>query len=68
MEAVVAYLKYYARICLHGLMKTVKTLGQDSRSAARDLSPESPKFEASVLTTRPQRLIFSTLFTAGLTV
>jgi hypothetical protein len=36
---------------------TTKNFNPDSRSPGQDLKPGSPKYEAGVLTTRPQRSV-----------
>jgi hypothetical protein len=46
-------LRYYPRIRLEWLRKTTKNLKQDGRS--REWNPGPPKYEAGVLTNRPQR-------------
>jgi hypothetical protein len=46
-------LRYYPGICLEGLRKTTKCLGQDSWSLGQDLNPEPPEYEAGMLTIRP---------------
>jgi hypothetical protein len=47
-------LKYYPGICLEGLRKTTKNIGQDSRSPGPDLNSGPPEYEAGVLATRPR--------------
>jgi hypothetical protein len=42
-------------ICLEGVRKTMKNLGQDSRHSDQDLNPGPPEHEAGVLTIRPRR-------------
>jgi hypothetical protein len=54
-------LKSYPGFCLYGLVKTTKTLRQDSRSPSRDLKPGLPKYEAGVLITRRRRLVSSVI-------
>jgi hypothetical protein len=42
-------LRNYPRTCMETMKKTTKNLNQNSRSADRDLKPESAKYEAGVL-------------------
>jgi hypothetical protein len=53
-EAVVPNLKYYPGLCLEGLRKTSKNIGQDSRSPGQDLNSGPPEYETGVLATRPR--------------
>jgi hypothetical protein len=48
-------------ILIERLRKPTKYLSQDSRSAARDLIPVSPEYEAVVLTVQPRRSVISVL-------
>jgi hypothetical protein len=41
-EAVVAYFRYYPRICLQGLRKIIKHLSQDSRCRSRESNRAPP--------------------------
>jgi hypothetical protein len=49
-------LRYYARICLEGLRKTMKELSQDSPSPGQDLNSEDCEYE-EVLIVRPRRSV-----------
>jgi hypothetical protein len=51
-ETAVAYFRYFPRIFLEVLKKTMENLSQGSRSTGRDLKPGSPENEARVLPTR----------------
>jgi hypothetical protein len=57
-------LRCYLGICLEGLSKTTKNLGQDSRSPGQDLDLGHPEIKAVVLTTWPQCLVTSCLSTS----
>jgi hypothetical protein len=48
-ETIVAYLRYYPRICLEGLRKLKKNLGQDMRCLGRDLKQARAKYESRAL-------------------
>jgi hypothetical protein len=43
-EAVVAYSRYYPRICLDGLRKTTENLSQNSRCPGRSVNARIPPF------------------------
>jgi hypothetical protein len=45
-------LRYYPGICLEGMWKTTKNLGQESLYPGRDLNPLPPEYGAGVVTTR----------------
>jgi hypothetical protein len=50
-------LRYCSEIFLEGPSKTTKNISQDNLSTGRDLNPESSKYIAGVLTTRPRRTV-----------
>jgi hypothetical protein len=54
---------YYHSICLEGLRKTTRSLGQYSRSTGQDLSQVPPEHEAGMPTTRPRHRYKKSQFT-----
>jgi hypothetical protein len=52
-------LRFHPSIHLDGLRKTTKNISQDIWSLDLDLNLGPPEYEAGMLTTQPQRLVFS---------
>jgi hypothetical protein len=49
-------MRYYPGMCLEGLRKPTN-ISQDSRSPGGNVNPETPKYGAGVLITRPERSV-----------
>jgi hypothetical protein len=58
-------LRHYPGICVEGLRKTTKILGQDNLSPGRNLNLGRPEYKAGMLTTRPRRSVFVTAVEHG---